>query len=127
MARHIYSSAHDWLNSRINALEAGEDAKELASLFRSLLAGGSIDNDAIQDVFQSDMDNDGFFYDFEEDPIKDANPEEHRWSIADCQWFLNYRLGIDPNTVDTVEDEDIEGWHAYVLNRIDDYEQENDD
>ena len=124
MPKHLYSSAHDWLNSKINILEAGGDAKELAGMFRSFLAGGEVCNDDIQNVFESDMTDDGFFYDLESDPIDEADPGA--LSISDCHWFINFRLGVDPNTIDDVADDDIEGWQAKVAALIDDHDEEHD-
>lgn len=51
-------SAHEWLDGRIAELSTGAEA-ELLSIAREL--AGKLDSDTIQDIFQSDMDSDGYF------------------------------------------------------------------
>ena len=53
-----WSSAHDWLHDHIQAIGA-EDSAELVSLTQEL--GNALDADTIQDLFQSDMEDDGYF------------------------------------------------------------------
>ena len=149
MPRFIFPSALEWLGGKINAfeaeafgadpLEAVEAMKKLAGMFRSLIASG-IDNDTVQDCFQQEMVDDGFFYDLEDGLIEDACPKN--WSIGDCQWFLKVRLSIDLNTLDvvkgasetglgvralTVNDEvRLDCWRNVVAARIDDYDEDTD-
>lgn len=53
-----WESAHDWLIDAINN-HASESKAELVSLARDMAT--ALDSDQIQDVFQSDMDDDGYF------------------------------------------------------------------
>jgi hypothetical protein len=124
MARHIFADAHDWLLTKAREHADEGNASELLSLLTSLLSG-DIDNDTIQDVFQTDMANDGFFYDLEDGDVSDADPSN--WPIADCIWFLDNRLGIDPNTINLDDRANPEEWRNYVAARIDDHEMGDDD
>jgi hypothetical protein len=127
MARHIFDSAHDWLDTKARSLAEQNDANGLLSLLTSLLSG-DIDNDTIQDVFQSEMDRDGFFFDLESDDVSEADPSN--WNIANCQWFLEHRLNIDLSTIDRADlqgDNEEDSWRNYVAARIDDYEMGDDD
>ena len=64
-----YESAHDWLNQYIASYDQAEwdtvngrkadGSTHLAQIARDL--GSVLDGDQIQDLFQSDMDADGFF------------------------------------------------------------------
>jgi len=123
MARHIFADAHDWLLTKAREHAAANNSAELLSLLVSLLSG-DVDNDTIQDVFQGDMDRDGFFVDLETVPIDEADPSN--WPVADCIWFLDARLGIDTNTIDRDNlqgTDEQDAWRNYVAARIDDYEE----
>lgn len=127
MPRHIFPSAVEWLDSKVKTLEseffqvdphdACEAGKKLAGMFRSLIASG-IDNDTVQDTFQQEMADDGFFYDLESDPVDEADPSN--WSTDDCRYFLGARLGIDPGL--SVDFYDLSGWRNFIAARIEDYE-----
>ncbi len=136
MPRHIFPSALDWLDGKIKALEAeaagadpseaGEAMNKLAGMFRSLIASG-IDNDTVQDTFQQEMADDGFFYDLEDGMIEHADP--CNWSIDDCQFFLEARLDVDLNVVasdffaEIVGGKDrIDCWRDHTATRIAEHE-----
>lgn len=75
MSKYRYNSAHEWLMQEIGRLETEGETTLLAGMFRSLLAHSAVDNDMIQDVFQAEMDADGFF---EELPAKAT---DFRWPM----------------------------------------------
>lgn len=57
-----YTSALDWLHSRLDTLAQkteGDGAADLLDIARTI--AGQLDGDTIQDLFQSDMDNDDYF------------------------------------------------------------------
>lgn len=51
-----WSSAHEWLNEKLSGLDSGTGLLEYASAM-----AGVLDGDEIQDLFQSDMEADGYF------------------------------------------------------------------
>lgn len=75
MSKYRYDSAYDWLLQKIGQLEGAGAIMSLAGMFRSVLAHSAVDNDMIQDVFQAEMDADGFF---EELPAKAT---DFRWPM----------------------------------------------
>ena len=58
-----FNSPHDWLSAKI---ANGWTDKQVINAFMSLLP--MIDNDTIQDVFESEMDADGYFDHRDKDP-----------------------------------------------------------
>lgn len=94
MPRHAIESPLVWLQQRIDEAVATRNVEKLAFMFREILDCGDIDNDTVQDAFQTELTDDGYYYDLESDPIDEANPKW--WSIDDCVWFLENRLNIQP-------------------------------
>ena len=60
-SKHTYRWAHpiEWLDEKITALSQADRVDELCSLAREL--GAKLDGDTIQDLFESEMDADGYF------------------------------------------------------------------
>lgn len=54
-----WSHPSDWLAEKINGFEAGTEFAKLREF--ALAMAGTLDGDQIQDLFQSDMDGDGYF------------------------------------------------------------------
>jgi hypothetical protein len=69
MARYKWESAHDWLYWKVCSLENTNDARELATMFRMVLS--SLDGDSLQDLFQDDMEEDGYFQDLDQPPVEE--------------------------------------------------------
>lgn len=63
MARYKWASPGEWLRQKIQTAASENDVVELMSICNTLLP--HVDNDTIQDEFQSDMDSDGFFQDLD--------------------------------------------------------------
>lgn len=61
MPRYKYESAQDWLQTKVNALAAAEDVNGLASIVVSVVT--MLDGDQIQEVFEREMSDDGYFDD----------------------------------------------------------------
>ena len=57
--RYRYDNPHEWLESHIAELDTDDNRIELLAIIRALAS--VLDNDQIQDLFQSDMDADGYF------------------------------------------------------------------
>jgi hypothetical protein len=70
MARYRYESHHDWLAQRLQGLASDGNAAELLN-FANCMAG-KLDGDTIQELFERDMDADGFFDDL--DAEQDGEP-----------------------------------------------------
>lgn len=68
MARYKWDSAVEWLTDKAQGLARNNDSAELLSIINTLASG--IDNDTVQDHFQSEMEEDGFFTDLDKE--KDA-------------------------------------------------------
>ncbi len=56
MVKYKYESAHDWLNQKIQRIN---DIKVLKDMLVSIIT--ELDGDIIQDIFQKEMDRDGYF------------------------------------------------------------------
>ena len=54
-----WNHPHEWLSEKIDDLVCAGDVQGLRSLVVSVM--GLLDGDAIQDVFQSEMDGDQYF------------------------------------------------------------------
>ena len=67
-----FESAHDWLSKTITEKQSQGQIDWLAEALRSLMLG--LDGDAIQDAFQSEMDDDGYFTP-ESRPCRDCHGE----------------------------------------------------
>jgi hypothetical protein len=63
MARYKWTSAAEWLQTKVALAASNNDAAELANICNTLIV--AVDNDQIQDDFQSEMDADGFFRDLD--------------------------------------------------------------
>jgi len=66
MAKYKWDSAREWLDQKVEEIAARNDSRsmaELVSIYNTIVA--HLDNDTIQDDFQSEMDADGFFRDLE--------------------------------------------------------------
>lgn len=61
--RYQWASAGEWLLAKINAMEAGTQFSELRRIANALVT--LTDSDQIQDEFQDEMDEDGFFRDLD--------------------------------------------------------------
>lgn len=59
MARYKWDSAREWLDQKVQEAAAKNDVAELVSIYNAII--GFVDNDSIQDVFQTEMAADGFF------------------------------------------------------------------
>lgn len=57
--RYRYDNPHEWLESHIAELDIDDNRLELLAIIRALAS--VLDSDQIQDLFQSDMDADGYF------------------------------------------------------------------
>lgn len=73
MARYKYASVHEWLIEWAGKLNADELFQEFTTIAREL------DADKIQDLYQSEMDRDGFFQDLD----KTVTQEQYDKIIAD--------------------------------------------
>ncbi len=54
-----WSSPHDWLIAKVQRHNDNNEVSEMQSLLQTLIY--ELDADKIQDLFQSDMDADGYF------------------------------------------------------------------
>jgi hypothetical protein len=63
MARYKYESGHDWLAEKLRGFASDGNAAELLG-FANVMAT-KLDPDDLQEIFQSDMDADGFFDDLD--------------------------------------------------------------
>lgn len=59
MATYKWSSPHEWLEHKISEHASTDDTGDLVSIARELAS--KLDADSIQDIFQSDMEADGYF------------------------------------------------------------------
>lgn len=57
--RYRWTHPIEWLNDKITELSQKDDVSELCSVARSLAE--ALDGDTIQDLFQDEMDEDGYF------------------------------------------------------------------
>uniref|UniRef100_A0A6M3L1E3 Uncharacterized protein n=1 Tax=viral metagenome TaxID=1070528 RepID=A0A6M3L1E3_9ZZZZ len=79
MARYRWSYPLEWLREHLDGLHTqdGEllsEAKELAS---------QLDSDQIQDIYETDMDKDGYFTDLDApDPDAEEDEETKTWTTA---------------------------------------------
>jgi hypothetical protein len=65
--KYKYKSAGEWLLNRVARAEAAHDVRYLAGILQGLVACGALDGDTIQRCLESDMDEDGFFTDLNEE------------------------------------------------------------
>lgn len=68
--RYKWDHPSEWLEQRIQTLTTQEDHIELASIAHAL--AGRLDGDSIQDLFQAEMDDDGYFQDLNRCPDCDG-------------------------------------------------------
>jgi hypothetical protein len=59
VARYKWGSAREWLDEKAQAAASAGDAAELLSIYNAIV--GYVDNDSIQDEFQSEMDAAGAY------------------------------------------------------------------
>ena len=120
MSKHLFSSPHDWLRTKIRKLQADKNVDELTSLVTSTL--DLLDGDEIQDVFQVEMSDDGFFLDLETCDLEDCDPVSQKWPQRTCLEFLQQRLGISNPVSELGTQVDASGWRKIVQNQIDEQE-----
>ena len=120
MPANLYDSAQEWLQAKVQKLQASKNVDELASLVTSIL--DLLDGDQIQDVFQSEMADDGFFYNLYTSPMNEADPIGHEWTTRACLDFLNCRLSIANPVVQFGRQVDAAGWQKVVQEQIDQHE-----
>lgn len=70
--KYKWDHPSDWLTEKLNGFEAGTEFGKLREF--ALAIAGELDGDQIQDLFQSDMDADGYFDD-QNEPDEDADDE----------------------------------------------------
>lgn len=75
MPRYQWGHPAEWLESRLTTLADDENMNEILSIARDLAS--KVDGDALQDLFQSDMDADGYFDDLDA-PTPDPRADEWR-------------------------------------------------
>jgi hypothetical protein len=98
--KYKYEGAHHWLSLKITELESAGNVKELASLLRAV--SDKLTPDDLQDVFQKDMTDDGFF---ENISVNDATTEKFfRAMISDNR---DMTLGEMADFLDEATDHDI--------------------
>lgn len=71
--KYKWASPHDWLIAKISRHNDANEVSELVSICQDLV--GEVDNDTIQDMYQSEMDADGYF-DSEDESSEDTQEEE---------------------------------------------------
>ncbi len=93
MARYKWNSPHDWLGDKINAYiatldnyilrgkgtadDANRATADLAYIANGVVNGTfKIDADTIQDVYQSEMDDDGYFNDLDAVTVPETDEDE---------------------------------------------------
>jgi hypothetical protein len=83
--RYRWSHPSEWLDDRIRTLTTEEDHDALADIAQSL--AGRLDGDSIQDLFQSEMDADGYFQDLNKRAYQCGSCEQYHpvgWT-GDCR------------------------------------------
>jgi hypothetical protein len=73
MAKYKFENAHDWLDSYLTRLAEANDVAALFSEAKNLAL--MLDADQIQDEYQTEMDNDGYFDD-EESSDDDSSDDD---------------------------------------------------
>lgn len=59
MPKYLFDHPHDWLNWKVTQLSQADKTDELCSMLRELAE--KVDDDTIQDCFQTEMEQDGYF------------------------------------------------------------------
>jgi hypothetical protein len=114
MPRYKYDSARAWLIERVDEMVREDKAAQLSYFLRPVLLG--LSEDEIQDYYQRDMDEDGFFDDL------DARPEGYRVHHDIDGWYVvepdeeepedGYSLGFDGREHYATEEAAKEAAHA---------------
>lgn len=74
--QYKWANPNDWFRSHINKLEARSDCERLAGIIWILLT--AIDDEEIQELFQEEMDQDGYF-----DAIDKIEGDENEDGVVD--------------------------------------------
>jgi hypothetical protein len=149
MPKHKWASAHDWLHQKGDKA----DFQVLFSMFSQVIY--KLDSDEIQDLFQNEMDEDGYFVDLEDWAKTDdellwvrQRGTEMLWQVIHVVYVSEELPGIIPryyvkdigvdlndysniglhSMVDDLTDED-DGFHqaaAQAIAKSEAYDQEDD-
>jgi hypothetical protein len=77
MTTYRWSSAQEWLEEKLEKLAEAGDIKELAGIANALMY--KVEGDDIQDIFQSEMEEDGYFKPDDEEAEQEFRDRIENW------------------------------------------------
>jgi len=83
MATYKWDSPAEWLDKKIQKLSDSGDVTGLCQILRDILP--NIDNDIIQNIYQEEMDEDGYFEDLDKKDV--FRDRLHQWIENETNFF----------------------------------------